>query len=96
MSLLIELFITFAKIALFTFGVGYAMLSLIENKYVEQKKWLTGASRPSVKFGSVDFLKIDTGSFFNLERKNEEIHKKSGYGEAQGNNADCLLAEQMH
>jgi len=37
MSPLIELFITFAKIALFTFGVGYAMLSLIENKCVEQK-----------------------------------------------------------
>ncbi|MBR5896618.1 MAG: chromate transporter, partial [Lachnospiraceae bacterium] len=31
MPILIELFATFAKIGLFTFGGGYAMLSIIEN-----------------------------------------------------------------
>ena len=31
MKLLWELFITFARIGLFTFGGGYAMISLIEN-----------------------------------------------------------------
>ena len=36
-----ELFRTFAKIGLFTFGGGYAMIPLIEAKCVEQKKWLT-------------------------------------------------------
>ncbi|MBR3950151.1 MAG: chromate transporter [Oscillospiraceae bacterium] len=38
---MLELFLTFAKIGLFTFGGGYAMISLIEDICVEQKKWLT-------------------------------------------------------
>ena len=38
-----ELFVTFFKIGLFTFGGGYAMLSVFENEFVEKKKWLTGA-----------------------------------------------------
>lgn len=41
MSLLFELFYTFAKVGLFTFGGGYAMLSLIENTCVEEKKWIS-------------------------------------------------------
>lgn len=41
MSILPELFLTFAKIGLFTFGGGYAMISLIENNCVEKKKWIT-------------------------------------------------------
>ena len=36
-----ELFLTFAKIGLFTFGGGYAMISLIENACVEKKQWIT-------------------------------------------------------
>jgi len=35
------LFYTFAKIGLFTFGGGYAMIALIENNCVERKKWIT-------------------------------------------------------
>ena len=41
MPILIDLFLTFAKIGLFTFGGGYAMISLIENDCVEKKKWIT-------------------------------------------------------
>lgn len=41
MSLLSSLFLTFAKIGLFTFGGGYAMISMIEHNCVEQKKWIT-------------------------------------------------------
>ena len=41
MSELIDLFLTFAKIGLFTFGGGYAMISLIENDCVEKKRWIT-------------------------------------------------------
>ena len=37
----IDLFLTFAKIGLFTFGGGYAMISIIENACVEKKKWIT-------------------------------------------------------
>jgi len=38
---MLNLFLTFAKIGLFTFGGGYAMISLIEDTCVEKKKWLT-------------------------------------------------------
>ena len=41
MNLLTELFLTFAKIGLFTFGGGYAMLSIIEDTCVERKQWIT-------------------------------------------------------
>lgn len=39
--MLMELFTTFAKIGMFTFGGGYAMLSLIEHECVENKQWIT-------------------------------------------------------
>ena len=41
MSIAVELFLTFLKIGLFTFGGGYAMISIIENNCVEQKKWIS-------------------------------------------------------
>ena len=41
MNILFELFFTFAKIGLFTFGGGYAMISLIENTCVDKKRWIT-------------------------------------------------------
>lgn len=41
MPILLDLFLTFAKTGLFTFGGGYAMIAVIENNCVEQKKWMT-------------------------------------------------------
>lgn len=41
MNILFDLFLTFAKIGLFTFGGGYAMISVIEDNCVERKKWIT-------------------------------------------------------
>jgi chromate transporter len=38
---LIELLFTFSKIGLFTFGGGYAMISVIEDICVEKKQWIT-------------------------------------------------------
>ena len=40
-KILLELLITFMKIGLFTFGGGYAMLSVIESYCVDKKKWIT-------------------------------------------------------
>ena len=34
------LFLTMMKIGLFTFGGGYAMIAMLENEFVEKKKWL--------------------------------------------------------
>ena len=41
MPILLDLFLTFAKIGAFTFGGGYAMLSVISDNCVEKKKWIT-------------------------------------------------------
>ena len=42
MKMLFTLFLAFARIGLFTFGGGYAMISVIEHICVEKKKWITG------------------------------------------------------
>ena len=39
--LYVELFLTFLKVGLFTFGGGYAMIPIIEHTCVEQKRWIT-------------------------------------------------------
>ena len=41
MNILADLFLTFAKIGLFTFGGGYAMIAFIEHSCVEKKAWIT-------------------------------------------------------
>ena len=41
MNIALQVFLMFAKIGLFTFGGGYAMISIIEHNCVEQKKWIT-------------------------------------------------------
>lgn len=41
MGVLGELFLTFGKIGLFTFGGGYAMISVIEHICVEEKQWIS-------------------------------------------------------
>ena len=41
MPLLLDLFFTFFRIGLFTFGGGYAMLPLLQREIVEKKKWAT-------------------------------------------------------
>lgn len=37
---LFQIFISMLKIGLFTFGGGYAMISLLENEFVLRKKWI--------------------------------------------------------
>lgn len=41
MNILLNLFLTFTKIGVFTFGGGYAMIAMIENHCVERKKWIS-------------------------------------------------------
>ncbi len=40
MKIIIEMFIAFLKIGAFTFGGGYAMIPLIEEEVVNNKKWI--------------------------------------------------------
>ncbi|MGL5175387.1 MAG: chromate transporter, partial [Cetobacterium sp.] len=37
---MLELFLTFFKIGMFTFGGGYAMIPLIEREMIYGKKWI--------------------------------------------------------
>ncbi|MCQ2470590.1 MAG: chromate transporter [Clostridia bacterium] len=41
MPIILDLFLNFVKIGFFTFGGGYAMISLIEDVCVSKKKWIT-------------------------------------------------------
>ena len=41
MKKLWEIFFTFFKIGLFTFGGGYAMLSIIDSECIEKRNWIT-------------------------------------------------------
>ena len=41
LPLLLDLLLTFMKVGFFTFGGGYAMISVIEDICVEKKKWIT-------------------------------------------------------
>ena len=41
MNILIDLFLTFAKIGLFTFGGGYAMIPIFEREFVHDRGWIT-------------------------------------------------------
>ena len=43
MNLYLDLFTTFAKIGVCTFGGGLAMLPLLQREVVEKKKWATEA-----------------------------------------------------
>ena len=47
-NIYLDLFLTFFKIGLFTFGGGYAMLSLIDDTCVEKKKWITSEEMMNV------------------------------------------------
>ena len=38
---LLQLFWSFIKIGAFTFGGGYAMISMVEIEVVDRKKWIT-------------------------------------------------------
>ena len=40
MKIHLNLFLTMLKIGLFTFGGGYAMIALLENEFVEKKKYM--------------------------------------------------------
>lgn len=39
-NIYIQLFLSFFKVGLFTFGGGWAMISIIEKEIVDHKKWI--------------------------------------------------------
>lgn len=41
MSIYLQLFLTYAKVGVMTFGGGYAMLPILKRELVDNKKWIT-------------------------------------------------------
>lgn len=41
MNIFLDLFLTFAKVGVMTFGGGYAMLPILQREVVDNKKWAT-------------------------------------------------------
>lgn len=41
MKQLVEIFVTFFRVGLFTFGGGYAMLPIVKKEIIEKKDWIT-------------------------------------------------------
>lgn len=72
MKLCLTLFFTFARIGLFTFGGGYAMLPLLQKEVVEKKGWATeeelmdyfaiGQCTPGV-------IAVNTATFIGFKKK---------------------------
>ena len=60
--MLLDLFLTFSKIGLFTFGGGYAMIALIEDICVEKKRWITHDEMMNDLQKKADLGKITPGS----------------------------------
>ena len=48
-----QLFITFARIGLFTIGGGYAMLPMMQSELVERHGWATEQEMMDLRAGSV-------------------------------------------
>lgn len=71
MGVLLELFLSFAKVGLFTFGGGYAMLPILEREIVDKKGWASseeildyyaiGQSTPGV-------IAINTSTFCGVKK----------------------------
>ncbi len=66
-----EIFITFFKIGLFTFGGGYAMIPLIEEQIVKEKAWLEAEEFMellSVSQGLPGAMAVNIANFIGYKR----------------------------
>ena len=57
MNILLDLFLTFARIGGLTFGGGYAMLPILQREVAENKKWATEEELMDYRF----FAKFNYG-----------------------------------
>ena len=70
MPILLDLFLTFAKVGLFTFGGGYAMISLIEDTCVRKKQWITHEDMMNVTVESTPGpIAINCATFVGYKQK---------------------------
>ena len=72
MNILVDLFVTFAKVGVMTFGGGYAMLPILQREVVDNKGWATeeelmdyfaiGQCTPGI-------IAVNTATFIGQKRK---------------------------
>ncbi len=72
MKKLLEMFITFAKVGVMTFGGGYAMLPILEREVVSSKKWAT--SEELLNYFAVGqctpgIIAVNTATFIGYKNK---------------------------
>ncbi len=72
MKKLLEMFITFAKVGVMTFGGGYAMLPILEREVVSTKKWAT--SEELLNYFAVGqctpgIIAVNTATFIGYKNK---------------------------
>ena len=53
MNIYLDLFCTFAKVGVCTFGGGYAMLPILQREVVQKKGWATDAELTAVMFDTL-------------------------------------------
>ena len=69
---LIELFLTFAKVGVMTFGGGYAMLPILQREVCESKHWATDAELMdyyAVGQCTPGVIAVNTATFIGKKRK---------------------------
>ncbi|MCD7859522.1 MAG: chromate transporter [Firmicutes bacterium] len=67
-----DLFFTFAKVGVMTFGGGYAMLPILQREVVENKKWATDAEVMdyyAVGQCTPGVIAVNTATFIGVKRK---------------------------
>ena len=73
MNLYLDLFFTFFRIGLFTFGGGYAMLAILEDTCVEGKHWITHEEM-------MDIVQVSHNTFYKylkeIRKEDEERLRK--------------------
>ena len=70
--MLFDLFITFAKIGVMTFGGGYAMLPILQRELVENKGWSTEedlADYYAIGQCTPGIIAINTATFVGTSRE---------------------------
>ena len=72
MNLYLDLFLTFARVGVCTFGGGYAMLPILQREIVEKKKWATEAELTdyfAIGQGTPGVIAVNTATFVGQKQK---------------------------
>ena len=67
-----QIFITFFKTGLFTFGGGYAMIAILEEELVAKKQWITSADMLDmlvIAESTPGVIAVNTATFVGYKRE---------------------------